>query len=131
MLQYVVPFDGLGHNNWATNIKDILCTYGFGYVWENQRITNEKGFVNLLIQRMKDQFLIEWKDGINSNRKLCDYVYFKINFGYEMFLDILKVRKLRSLYCKFRLSCHDLEITEVYSITQKGKIENVNFAKPR
>ena len=103
-------FDGLGHNNWATNIKDILCTYGFGYVSENQRITNEKGFVNLLIQRMKDHFLIEWKDGINSNRKLCDYVYFKMHFGYETFLDILKVRKFRSLYCKFRLSCHDLEI---------------------
>ena len=42
-------------------------------------------FVNLLIQRMKDHFLIEWKDGINSNRKLCDYVYFKVHFGYEMF----------------------------------------------
>ena len=78
-------FNGLGHNNWATTIKYILCTCGFGYVWENQRITNEKGFVNLLIQRMKDLFLMEWKYGINSKRKLCDYVYFKTHFGYETF----------------------------------------------
>ena len=89
-------FDDVGHTNWVTNIKDIFFTYGFGYVWESQMIRNKKGFLNLLIQRMKDHFLIEWKDGINGNRKLCDYANFKIQFGYETFLDILKVRKFRS-----------------------------------
>ena len=54
----------VGHTNWVTNIKDILFTYGFGYVRESQMIRNEKGFLNRLIQRMKDHFLIEWKDGI-------------------------------------------------------------------
>ena len=103
-------FDGVGHTNWVTNINDILFTYGLGYVWESQMIRNEKGFLNLLIQRMKDHFLIEWKDGINGNRKLYGYANFKIQFGYETFLNILKVRKFRSSYCKFRLSCHDLEI---------------------
>ena len=91
----------------------------------------KKGFVNLLIQRMTDHFLIEWKDGINSNRKLCDYVYFKMQFGYEMLLDILKVRKFRSLYCKFRLSCHDLAINRCRFNNTERENQNVNHAKTR
>ena len=104
-------------------IKDILCTYDFWYVWENQR------FVNLLIQVMKDHFLIEWNDGINSNRNLCDYVYFKMHFGYEMILDILKVRKFRSLYCKFRLSCHYLEINRGRFNNTERENRKCNFFK--
>ena len=78
--------------------------------------TNETGF--LLIPRMQDQFLAEWKEGINSNRKLCDYVNFKVQFGYEMYLDILKVRQFRSIFARFRLSCHDLE-------ANRGRYNNI------
>ena len=35
-------FDSLGYSNCATNIKNILFTCGFGYVWENQMVRNEK-----------------------------------------------------------------------------------------
>jgi len=27
--------DSLGRNNWASAIKNLLCNYGFGFVWLN------------------------------------------------------------------------------------------------
>lgn len=41
MLYY---FDALGQQNWATSIKNILNENGFGFIWEQQKISNEKGF---------------------------------------------------------------------------------------
>ena len=41
---------------------------------------------------------------------VSEYINFKTYFGYEIYLDVLKIRKFRSAYCRFRLSCQDLEI---------------------
>ena len=81
-----------------------MYTYGLGYIWEMQMVTNDTSILRELVQRMKDQFLVEWKEGINSNRKLCNYVNFKTHFGYELYLDILKIRKFRSIFARFRVS---------------------------
>ena len=81
MLYY---FDNLGHRNWVISIKNILYTYGLAYIWEMQMVTNDTCFLRELVQIMKDQFLVEWKDGINSNRKLSNYVNFKTHFGCEL-----------------------------------------------
>ena len=67
-------------------------------------VTNDTSILRELVQRMKDQFLVEWKEGINSNRKLCNYVNFKTHFGHELYLDILKIRKFRSIFARFRVS---------------------------
>ena len=37
MLYY---FDALGQQNWATSIKNILNENGFGFIWEQQKISN-------------------------------------------------------------------------------------------
>ena len=75
-------------------------------------VRNETSFIyiNNFVQRMKDIFVTEWKDKIKQNRKLCEYINFKTHFGYEMYIhvDVLKIRKFKSAYCRFRLSCHDL-----------------------
>ena len=36
---------------WIMHVKDLLCCHGFGYIW------NEKAFINLFEQRIKDEFI--------------------------------------------------------------------------
>ena len=60
-------------------------------------------------KRVIDAFLQKW----NNDMNMCNYLpilkYYKINFGYEMYLDTLP-SKLRSILTKLRLSSHELRI---------------------
>ena len=40
-------FDSLGRYTWATNIKNMLNLYGFGYVWIAQDVGNDENFISL------------------------------------------------------------------------------------
>lgn len=43
-------YDEAGDSNWASTIRKLLCTNGFGYVWENQGTENVNRFL-VLTQR--------------------------------------------------------------------------------
>ena len=38
-------FDEAGRRTWASNIKELLFTYSFGYVWIAQEVENESNFI--------------------------------------------------------------------------------------
>ena len=44
-------------DNWASCLKHILYSNGFGYVRERQSVVNERKFINSLVQRLKDQHI--------------------------------------------------------------------------
>ena len=54
--------DSLGKHNWATDVKNVLNTNGFGCIWEWQNIVNEKVFFKELEQNLRDQFLQKWHE---------------------------------------------------------------------
>ena len=83
--------DSLGRHNWATDVKQILNNTGFGYIWEQQNIENEKLFFKEFEQTLKDQFLQKWHGEIEKSHKLMLYKEFKVSFNFEKYLDILKV----------------------------------------
>lgn len=99
-----------GQTNWASRVRDILFLNGFGYVWENQHVENEKNFICLFTERLKDQFLQTWSDNVQNSSKLILYKQFKTSFGYEFYLDIINLRKYRNALASFRAGAHDLEI---------------------
>jgi hypothetical protein len=41
--------DNVGKKNWATSVKNLLYTYGFGFVWLSQEIVD----INLFICQFK------------------------------------------------------------------------------
>lgn len=45
-----VHYDNFGYTNWATKIY----RNGYGYVWENKYVDNEKSFIHSIIQRLED-----------------------------------------------------------------------------
>ena len=83
MLQHAkVIFDSIGHNNWVSDIRNIFYSNGFGYICKCQNnITDEKHFIAIFEQRLKDQFIQLWQTSIERNRKLEYYKDLKILFS--------------------------------------------------
>ena len=110
--------DRNGMSNWASSIRTCLQSLGFGYVWENPGAINANHFMNRFVNRLKDIFLQKWHQSINANVKLEFYVMYKSHFEYELYLDVLDIRKFRFAYVNFKTSCHDLEI-------ERGRYRNI------
>ena len=105
----MVHYSEFGYKNLASQVKNVLYENGFGYVCENQNIENEKVFLRIIEQRLKDQLLQKWRDSVSENDKLGVYYQLKSN-GYEKYLDVLNVFKFRNAFTSLRLSCHTLKI---------------------
>ena len=102
--------DDSGKNNWATNIKNMLFEYGFGYAWIFQEIGNVNLFIYLFKQRLVDCYTQKWRNDINASNRCLHYKNFKslLNVEKYLLLDIPFVYK-RS-FSKFRCSNHKLTI---------------------
>ena len=81
--------DEAGRRTLASNIKELLFTYGFGYVWIAQGVGNESNFIQLFKTRIKDYFLQRWSSGLdNSSQAFVHYKHFKSHLYSELYLDI-------------------------------------------
>ena len=57
--------------NWAMLVKRLLCTVGFNNVWLAQGVGNVKSFLNLVKQRLQDNFIQNWNSRLtDSNRAI-------------------------------------------------------------
>ena len=78
-----------GAKNWASSVKDLLNSHGFTYACVRQHVLDLKKFHLMCKKRVIDAFLQKWYNDMN----MCNYLpmlkYYKINFGYEMYLDTL------------------------------------------
>ena len=94
-------FQSVGQENWASRVKRMLYTNGFGYVWENQHVENENEFPTSFTRRLKDKFLQNWSENIENSSKLVVYKQFKLSFGYEYYIDIVNIRKFNKCFGNF------------------------------
>lgn len=90
--------------------KNIFYSNGFGYSWKTQSVNNEKRFISLFLQRLKDQYLQRWFEKIYLSSKLTTYRGFKTTYDHEFYLNFIINRKYRRTIAQFRVSAHDLEI---------------------
>ena len=82
------------------------------YVWERQHVLDLKDFHFMFKKRVIDEFLQKWYNDINTCHYLPMLKHYKINFGYEMYLDILPP-KLRNILTKLRLSSHNYGLNQI------------------
>ena len=90
---------------WATLLRDTLYQYGFGYVWLQQYVQNEKVFIKVFEQRIKDNFLQDWNAQINTTSDYRLFKKIKQSFHFENYLNIDN-KILRIAVTKIRLSSH-------------------------
>ena len=65
--------DNCGRVNWVTHVRLIICTSGFGHVWINQGVGDEKMFITNFKRRLTDIKIQEWCTNVNGMDKLPTY----------------------------------------------------------
>ena len=101
----------VGIMNWASNIRNILQTNGFGYVWVQQGVLDSvEVFLKKLKMRMKDQYIQTWNEQVanTSNHRL--YRQIKTVFQFESYLSKVENSNLRKALSKIRLGAHNFLI---------------------
>lgn len=94
--------DEKGKTCWVTYVKNTLFRLGYGIVWLEQGIGNEKVFLVELKQRLIDTFSQEWHSSVVTKDVFSHYCLFKDNCLRENYFDYLD-KRLRDAFVKLRL----------------------------
>ena len=62
-----------GKVSWAGRVKELPLKQGFGEVWYNQGVGDEKKFLRTFSQRLKDCFGQNWHDKLESSDRFFEY----------------------------------------------------------
>ena len=108
-------------NNWAMQIKDMLCTSGFRYIWEQQAVSNKERFLSCFKTRCQDMYMQQCFSDMSSGSRCRLYRHIKEDFQLEPYLRKNYNRDLRQCLTKIRLSSHKLYIER--GRWQKPKVE--------
>ena len=106
------------YRSWYMKINAIVSKYGFAYIMEDIDETKSRQFLSELGQRCEDCFVQDWHASLGNDlhrrhggrNKLRTYRRFKHSFEWEPYLTYVKSPLLRTALCRFRISCHLLEI---------------------
>ena len=90
-----------GMVSWAGRVKELLLKQGFGEVWYNQGVEDEKKFLRTFSQRLKDCFGQSWHNKLESSDRFFEYKLMKQNFGMEEYICSMKGH-LRDAVLRFR-----------------------------
>ena len=100
-------------DNWASLVRNMLTTRGFGDVWYNQFVNNENSFVSKFTQRVQDIF---WQENNNLITNLSDNRLYKHlasdneEIGISFYLTEIKDKYLRTAVTKFLLGSHNFMV---------------------
>ena len=103
------------------HIKDMLCTSGFGFIWEQQAVSNKDRFPSCFIIRCQDMYMQLCFSDISSSSRCKLYRHIKDDFQLEPYLRKNYNRDLRQCLTKIRLSSHKFYIEKEQ--WQKPKVE--------
>lgn len=103
-------YDERGYKNWVTRLRLNLFSNGFGYIWVNQRVDDPVRFLDMYVNRLKDQYSQMWRESCSNSSKLILYKQFKPVFEREFYIDVINLKKFRQCFVSFRSSAHKLMI---------------------
>ena len=97
--------------NWASEVKHILASHGFLYVWEQQHtIQNANSFLSMFNQRIDDMYL----QNLNVNVNACSpnrlFRHLNVDNGGAKYLDVIKDKYVRVAISRIRLGSHSFMI---------------------
>ena len=91
-----------GKKCWVSRLRDILYKFGFGFVWLQKSVGDEKLFLSLLKQRLRSDFDQEWTTAIHTRDRFSLYATFKSNLLAEKYFDHIRIKCFRDMLTKFR-----------------------------
>lgn len=119
--------DERGKETWATKIKMLLCTNGFGHVWISQGVGNRKAFLSEFKQRMCDCAKQNWSSKLSDSERYNLYCSFKSSLEREQYFDIVTSHYVRNMYTKFRLNVSDLNCNKYRYKLHSPELKTCHF----
>jgi hypothetical protein len=98
----------LNANNWSNSMVETINNLGFPGLHDN--FNDQVNYYPILKQRIRDQFIQSWMEGIHNLPKLEIYSRYNKTFNFEEYFSFVKNEKLRKIFTRFRLSSHTLNI---------------------
>lgn len=96
-------------SKWLCFIKSTLDNCGMSNIWNQQGTFSALWISKCVEQKLKDQFIQEWYENMNSTSKGICYRIFKKEFKFEEYLSILPLNCMY-MFCKFRCGSHRLPV---------------------
>ena len=96
-------------SNWVDYVKHILCSNGYGNIWEAPNEFNQKWLVASLKQKLKDQYIQNWSSLVDQSSSGTNYRIFKNSFQMNTYFSYLNNRDSRILTA-FRTRNHHLPV---------------------
>ena len=78
-------------------------------VWLSQGVGNVKAFMNILKQRLIDNFVQNLSEELENSSRANTYKYIS-DFRFKPYLEVITVRKFRYAMTRLRVSSHRLRI---------------------
>ena len=90
-------------------VQNTLSNLGFCHVWASQGVGNVKNFLTIFKQRLRDNFIRNWEEGLHASSR-ADFYKEIASFGFQTCLDKLSIRKFRIALTRLRVSSQRLQI---------------------
>ena len=102
--------DSSGRRTWASEVRETLFRYGFGFVWLSQDIGDINAFIHVFRTRVADCLRQDWRNHIDSSSRCSHYKHFKYLLATEQYLLMDLPYYLRKSFARFRCSSHRFAI---------------------
>ena len=115
---YEDMLENIDCRNWLSQVRDLLFSLGFGYVWYNQCVPNRKLFLAQLNTVLNDFFIQEMNSYFENSNKCYLYRYLTDTHMIQYYIRKSLPDKYLFSLTQFRLSSHELMI-------EKGRYQNI------
>jgi hypothetical protein len=99
-----------GFGCWVSRVREILFTYGFGFIWLNQGVTQPDAFIRCFKQRLIDCHIQNWHSHIDSSTRFTVYRSFKQESVLEKYFETVENKHIRDVLIRFRLGVSELKV---------------------
>lgn len=96
--------------NWASQMKTLLNSLGFGHAWLYQGVVNSSAFLRLVEQRLCDNYQQQWNQTVRNSSEGFIYKELKTTFQYSKQLSLMDQPKYRYQFVKFITRNHNLAV---------------------
>ena len=70
-----------GRKTWANDVKLLLQTFGFNFVWMQPGVGDESVFLAVLYSRLTNYYLDKWTQDKGNSSKLAIYHTLNLNWN--------------------------------------------------
>ena len=97
-------------NNWAYNLRNLLCSNGFGDIWRSQSVFDPDGFCNAFKTRLYDVYRQGWSGRLCDSSRAIFYRQVVTEHTFNQMLDTVNVPSHRIAFIRLICSSHRLGI---------------------